>query len=426
MRKLVRMAQALRSRSLDEFVAYLLRRREELVTREAQAPLDAPDAVRVLTVHGAKGLEFPVVFVPETDFASPPFHGRVGWDRELGVAVTLAKEDEVDGGQGSRPRPGFYVALKEQIEAEERAEHRRLFYVACTRAGDYLYLSGDEPAARLSRPRESWLAWALPVLEGWPSGEVDVRLPVAVDLAAIARSAPALPELPDAAAEVDYESPLVARPPVIPVRTSTPVTALLVQRDLPLFGHGDGLASFRGVLAHRALQLQYGGGSLPPLVDLAAVATERPVSRAGLERIAGDVEGYLARFAATPLGLALAAGEVEARFEVPFAWDWDGVPVHGVIDLLYRDGAGAWHVVDFKTDALDGRTAGEAVEPYLAQLGLYGLAVERAVGARPTLAACFLRTGDLHHVGWERVGSALADARARVDAGAELVAEPEP
>ena len=75
--------------------------------------------------------------------------------------------------------------------------------------------------------------------------------------------------------------------------------------------------------------------------------------------------------------------------------------------------------MDFKTDQVT-RPLGEVAEPYLSQLGLYGLALERAVGARPALALLFLRTGEMFVPGWPEVGTALELARERVDAGALL------
>lgn len=415
MRKLLHMAQSLRSRSIDEFVTYLVRRRDELVTREAQAVLDQSDAVRILTVHGAKGLEFPVVFVGETDVPGRSSADRVLWNRERGLSVTLARDD---GEDGSRPRPGFYQVLYEQERREEVAEHRRLFYVACTRAGDYLYLTGDAPGG--GGPKDDWQDWALPVLQQAAGRDVEVRPPLPVNLEEIKRAAPRLPLVPPAETEVDYVSPLLARPLVIPVRTSTPVTALLEERVLPFVGHGDGLAAFRGVVAHRALQLTYSGTACPPLTELVEKLRDRPLARRDVERIAAEVAGYLERFAATPLGLALDRGELDARFELPFAWDWDGVPVHGAIDLVYRGREGGWYVVDFKTDTLDGRSPADVAAPYLAQVGLYGLALQQAVGVRPSLALCFLRTGELHAVSWADAAPALSAARARVDRGVEL------
>ena len=81
----------------------------------------------------------------------------------------------------------------------------------------------------------------------------------------------------------------------------------------------------------------------------------------------------LNRFEASDLARVLHDPDTEAHFELPFTWDWDGVPVHGTIDLAYRKGA-EWHIVDFKTDRVAGRDLDDLAKRYLPQLGLYGLA----------------------------------------------------
>jgi ATP-dependent exoDNAse (exonuclease V) beta subunit len=149
---------------------------------------------------------------------------------------------------------------------------------------------------------------------------------------------------------------------------------------------------------------------------------ERPASAESLAALAGDVEAMLRRFEETPLAATLRDPSTAAQFEMPFAWDWEGVPVHGTIDLAYRLD-GHWHVVDFKTDATAGRDMQAIAEPYLAQLGLYGSALQAATGTRPALWLCFLRTGAMHQLDWVEVDAALVTARVRVDAGAELVPE---
>ncbi len=93
--------------------------------------------------------------------------------------------------------------------------------------------------------------------------------------------------------------------------------------------------------------------------------------------------------------------------------------MHGTIDLAYELG-GRWHVIDFKTDEIGGRTLAEVAAPYLPQLALYAGALKHGTGSQPTVGLPLLRTGDVFEPPVAALERALAVTRTRVDAGAQL------
>jgi ATP-dependent exoDNAse (exonuclease V) beta subunit len=177
-RKLMRLAREYEldeGRDLRGFIDYI--DEQDLVqAREAEAPLEGEglDAIRLMTIHAAKGLEFPCVCVADL--------GRNGHGDDDALRVTR------DGSMGLRmaslhgttEKSPEYERIQAESDAEVEQEERRIFYVAMTRAREHLVLSGGTDFEKLPEPRPlaapaTWVWRALwpEMAERLAAGEVE-------------------------------------------------------------------------------------------------------------------------------------------------------------------------------------------------------------------------------------------------------------
>jgi ATP-dependent helicase/nuclease subunit A len=429
-RKLARLARSyeeLRGNDLAGFIAFLGDQRElGSGERDAVAEEEDADAVRLLTIHAAKGLEFKVVVVADA--------GRDGAPPSPDEIVALA-----DGRFGFRivdpltsKRHGAFDwdEVRAARKAEEEAERLRLYYVAMTRAVDRLIVSGA-----IDPSREAEVTT--------PIGWVLNRLAAAEDLAA-ARDDPAelargdarflvrvdrhrlAPEALDQPVDETGQLALFAEVP--PARRIETVPALPPLEPIPAppqhtlrrlsftalaqFGSCSykyyamrvaGMKELRPVRAEGAgglLATEIGDAvhkllerldlSAPALRDLGEVRSWYPnVTDEELDRIGTLVRGYCdselaARIAALP----------DARKEQRFAFEHDGVLLHGFLDVFYLAGADAL-VVDYKTNTLADASPEEIVEAdYRLQRLVYALAAFRAGAERVEVVYHFVERPD--------------------------------
>ena len=335
------------------------------------------DEVRVLTVHGAKGLQAPVVFLPDTTSLPQPRGPQLLWAGDDGDEALLwpgRKENDEE----------CCAKAREAMRVREMQEYRRLLYVAMTRAEDRLYVCGWQGRNAISeqcwyRLVESALAEAAEPFDfdvagaaaggwagrGWRIAGRQTRAAEADDARLTPEAAPG--SLPGFARTAPAPEPAPPRP-LAPSRPAAAEPAL----SSPRSGYADPAHFRRGRLIHRLLQVL---PELPP--EDRADACRRLLARRGhgLDAAAQAevAQEVLAVLDDPRLAALFGPG---SRAEAPLIGVVGDRVVAGQVDrLAVADDAVL--VVDFKTNRPPPASEAETPAAYLAQMAAY-----RAVLAR--------------------------------------------
>jgi ATP-dependent helicase/nuclease subunit A len=395
---------------LRAFVDWLEERSSRpLVDHEGAALDDDEDAVRILTVHGAKGLEFPVVimagFGTNPRAPSAPTYAIEPATGQLAVCVgSKTRGSQFTAG------PVDAIVAREKLHAD--AELVRLLYVAATRARDHLVVS----FYRSKRSTTSGVArlLAADAADGIPSmPDADVASAVAPGRFDGVVVDP--PTSPDTTSAIRDRAALVEAARTLRVTSATALAGRKEGRadDSEPWSHGRGSTRL-GRAVHAVVQ------SVPldsqPEV-LAAFARAQAVAEAIPDR--EDDVIRLARRALESDAMRRARRAKRALREVPFAVEMDGTIVEGFVDMLI-EGDGGLEIVDWKTDDIAAGEVERRMAQYRLQGGLYVMGLERATGRTvDRVTYVFLSAGVEHDLGET---SALAEAARRqlaaVSAGA--------
>ncbi len=431
LRKLVQQARAIDQGAmmgLSDFIVQL----SEFVVRQPKEPLaatqpEATNVVRLMTIHQAKGLEFPVVIVPDVGWTTQGGHASIAFDPQLGPLVRLPKEHAQAGALS-----GF--KLHQLMSGDEEAEEQtRLLYVATTRAADYLILSSSLQS--FEKPCGPWIELLAQRFD-LESGRLTAALPRGYDAPGIRviKQMPVTSTTPhsphtrvDLGGVVDEIETLAAAGRAL----STPfVPAVAVdhaaQRRLSV-------SRLSGFVTPRAATMfarspdaedepasidRLGLGTLVHSV-LANVDLKNPRDLQGLVKLYAEKQGVAAevdhkealalvqRFVKSPRAGQLAqANQLLVEVEFLLGWPIDGGDdgsryLQGYLDCLYQDASGRWHVIDYKTNrTVDGKRD-ELVAAYELQMLAYGLAAEQALGEPPAeLVLHFLQDASEHVFPW--------------------------
>jgi ATP-dependent exoDNAse (exonuclease V) beta subunit len=374
--------------------------------REGEAPATVGDVVRIMTIHAAKGLEFPVVIIGDINYQRKSTEDLL-MDPDLGVFPTLTDDD----GAGSAM---FRLLQKTELDQED-AESDRLLYVAATRAKEKLLLSGSFKLTKYNRP--GWLkGWLKKLSAPLDFGNQEIAYDEEGQQARQLSLKIGDSDIGCRIYEPDYDTLrhaqiLAADSFDAGVWSSSLLQDLTADSRQPdrrpertervwhvSTGGPQPQAQGRlvGTLVHEALAIWRFPG---PGFDQWIEARARNHGLTGDDQITdaiSRVETLLNRFQAHDLYAIMESADRHLT-EVPYdRVGAIGQPLHGIIDALYlKDGT--WTLVDYKTDelkdeaqydhALEGE---EGVEGYDNQVDRYASAVKKFTGKRPRTILCFL------------------------------------
>ena len=327
------------------------------------------DEVRIMTVHGAKGLEAPVVFLPDT-MRKPRGRDPLVWLEEERADGRVGRvEGLLWPGRASREDPLTREA-RAQARAAQEEEYRRLLYVAMTRAEDRLYVCGWQ--GRDTPPDDCWYALVRSGLESL-KGVEPLATPDGTGLVYAEPQTAPLPSPAEPAPGADAPPPLPPELLVPPAEEPPAPRPLAPSRALaepaphsPIDSAGQS-ARLRGIAAHKLLE------HLPALVSAERPhAARRLLAKHDLDD--GEREALaeaMIALVADPTFTALFAPDALAEAPIS-AVVGDGV-ISGQIDrLLVRDREVI--ALDYKTGRVPAE--GEAVpEAYMVQMESYRAAL---------------------------------------------------
>ena len=360
--------------SLDQFVEELALLRESNPREPDAPPEDSANAVKIMTVHSAKGLEFPVVFVAALHKGTDNKLDVVKFSRHHGLGARwrnpARREDKDD----------LYLhAIREEVKKREAEESDRLLYVAMTRAEEHLVLSftqGDRKPANwagivvrqlgigLDGICEEVREFAAPDGKGWK-----LRLRVTD------RAPETGTVVPASKGQAGRSSPL--HPPHVSEQhdSNATVTALAKFAACPRQYY---LGYYLGIEGRpRQLADDLSAGDFGTQVHALLVGTPVPDADPEAVRLA-EV------FRQSPLARRAARADRMGR-EFDFLMAVEDLVIRGQVDLWFEEG-GELVLVDYKTDDVTAVEAHQRARDYELQLKLYAMAVQRVAGRPPDRA----------------------------------------
>jgi len=358
-------------------------------------PMATRSPVTMMTVHGAKGLEFDIVFIPFLDWRPLASGGQVPpaylLERIPGTSGQYLVAMGTDRRTGE-PTPLFQL-LKKFQQDRRMGEAKRLFYVAATRAREALFLSGiagvkDDGLRAAGGSLLDWVMDHEKINGIAPAGihrhpHKEIRIAVDPELTA---GPP-----PTREATLDLPEPLPFHAEKIPYAIESP-SALPGKTTIPSREDGQRapespVLAARGIVTHRILNRIIRGESAPSRISIERALTREGVAGESASSLAEDILGEVSSVLQDPLLNRLLVKETPVLRSEWAVEDSAGDRRirSGILDLVAFDGT-SWWIIDFKTSRPPDGNLEEFVNGQMAlyqpQLEAYRAMLGKAEGVR--------------------------------------------
>lgn len=390
--------------TLSGFVDLLIARLEEQPDEsESLLAEESLEAVHVLTIHKAKGLEFPIVVLPG-------LHQGSGRERSA-PQISYDWSSGTYGLSLEHHRSLGSLLVQHKLRLREDAERRRVLYVGMTRAKELLLLSGGITARSVGET-------VFELLRNIGTGEIGDA-----STEALAIGASSIPQRVVQALERKRPRRRGERATGVASINPQEMAALWEARTarwsearetphhLTPTGLGKRAGSARsettsvrqdaaigrlvGVIAHRVLErwdFALDPSGLCAQVGSTLRSALGPEEQSYVGAVEDSANDLLATFGRSEAYARLRSSQIIGR-EVPFIIPWGNRQVmEGIIDLMYRFDGELW-IADYKTDSVSADQAAARAEHYRTQSEIYKVAVKQSLGIQPRFHCLFLRCG---------------------------------
>ena len=384
-----RLADAKRP-TLRDFVVWARHQAERDVRAPDAAAGERDDVVRVMTVHAAKGLEFPIVMLTGLNSAMTSRGQTALFDHSEDATSHIGVRM---GSRGTYFETGGFDDLREQEKDAGKMENVRLMYVAATRARDHLIVSTFRRDKDKSSPAALMAEYSDDASQLW-SPVVPLPSPVVVTSDS-PEPATRIFTLDDPDTWEREQQELIRQMSASPIVSASSLHDSAdgswqqktgdEQVEIDPWRRGRA-ASAIGRAVHAVLQDvdpgEVGDGGI--ITGLSALATKHARAH-DVSEYEAEVLALAQATLATPVmqraAVALAKGRAWRESYVSAPVGDTGVVVEGYVDLMFEDKDGSLVIVDYKTD----RTT-DAADQYELQLGAYIAAVTKATGIEVSAA----------------------------------------